>query len=85
MYNLIKYQKSITSQPNTKNSIPLPSPEWFRYMNDVMEATAECAKELEASGLSGEDLRDAIDLEQMGIMKKLRPNYDLSNDTNHNK
>ena len=27
MYNLIKYQKSITSQPNTKNSIPLPSHE----------------------------------------------------------
>lgn len=67
------------NQPSedSMSTIPMPSREWEMYMREVMKKTAEKTEVLEASGLTGEDLQDAVDMEQMDIMQRVGQFYDL--------
>jgi len=75
------------NQPSedSMSTIPMPSREWNMYMREVMKKTAEKTEVLEASGLTGEDLQDAVDMEQMDIMQRVSQYYDLKPKNNNQK
>ena len=75
------------NQPSedSMSTIPMPSREWEMYMREVMKKTAEKTEVLKASGLTGEDLQDAVDMEQMDIMQRVSQYYDLKPKNNNQK